>query len=155
MSATIHYKRSRFSTRLPSDFLYSPAHTWVAREEAGEATWRVGLTKFATRMLGEMVDHGWEVEAEAAVAPGQIIGWVEGFKAMSDVYCVLEGSFLGGNPILGEDINRIGRDPYGEGWLYRAMGRPDDNMMEVSAYVALLDQTIDRILAQEHGEEPK
>ena len=80
---TLHYKRSRFVTQLPLDYLYGPSHSWIARQ--GDGTWRVGLTKFATRMLGEMVDHGFELEVGAPVAPGQIIGWVEGFKAISDV----------------------------------------------------------------------
>ena len=53
---TLHYKRSHFATQLPMAYLYSPSHAWLARMEDGR--WRVGLTKFATRMLGEMVDHG-------------------------------------------------------------------------------------------------
>ena len=45
----IHYKRSRFSTRLPWDRLYTASHFWVFEAEPGR--WRVGLTKFAARML--------------------------------------------------------------------------------------------------------
>ena len=73
------YKRSRFATALPVDYLYSPSHAWIAR--ADEGTWRVGLTKFATRMLGEMVDHCFEVESGALVDCGQIIGCIEGDHA--------------------------------------------------------------------------
>src|SRR5438309_2734592 len=110
---TLHYKRSRFATQLPMDYFYSPSHFWAARQEGD--LWRIGLTKFATRMLGEMVDHGFNVEPEAAVAPGQIIGWVEGFKAISDVFCIAEGQFAGGNPALKEHIALISKDPYREG----------------------------------------
>ena len=35
-----------------------------------------------------------------AVERGQIIGWVEGFKAISDLFCVAGGKFEGGNPVL-------------------------------------------------------
>lgn len=150
---TLHYKRSHFVTQLPLDYLYSPSHAWAAAEDGGR--WRVGLTKFATRMLGEMVDHGFEVEAGAAVQCGQIIGWVEGFKAISDLFCVVEGEFLGSNVVLKERISLISKDPYQKGWLYEVKGRPDAKCLDVHAYRDLLDKTIDRILAQQKGDETK
>src|SRR5439155_2824673 len=101
-SATLHYKRSRFITHLPVAYLYSPSHVWIAALEPN--IWRVGMTKFATRMLGEMVDHGFSAEINAPVSSGQIIGSIEGFKALSDLYCIAEGAFAGGNPSLKEDI---------------------------------------------------
>ena len=150
---TLHYKRSHFVTQLPVDHLYSPSHAWAA--SAGGNHWRVGLTKFATRMLGEMVDHGFEVEPGAAVQCGQIIGWVEGFKAISDLFCVVEGGFLGSNAALKERISLISKDPYQKGWRYEVNGRPDTKCLDVHAYRDLLDKTIDRILAQQKGDETK
>ena len=149
----LHYKRSHFATPLPVDFLYSPSHAWIAPHD--ERRWRVGLTKFATRMLGEMVDHGFELEEDAPVQAGQIIGWVEGFKAISDLFCIGEGKFLGGNPALRKKINLISQEPYGAGWLYLIEGRPDAKCVDVHAYREILDKTIDRILAQQKGEEIK
>jgi glycine cleavage system H protein len=150
---TLHYKRSHFATQLPVDYLYSPSHAWLGK--IGENRWRVGLTKFAARMLGEMVDHGFEAEPGATVECGQIIGWIEGFKAISDLFCVASGKFIGGNPALKESINVITKDPYAGGWLYEVEGQPDPKCLEVHAYRDLLDKTIDRILAQQKGEEIK
>ena len=150
-SRTLHYKRSRFTTPLPVDYLYAPSHCWIARQEGG--AWRVGLTKFATRMLGEMVDHGFEIEINTAVAPGQIIGWVEGFKAISDIFCVAEGAFAGVNPVLKDRISIINKDPYGAGWLYMIRGEPDARCVDVHAYRAILDKTIDKILEKQKTEE--
>ena len=144
---TLHYKRSNFATQLPVDYLYTPSHAWLAQVDKDR--WRVGLTKFATRMLGEMVDHGFDVEPETKVECGQILGWVEGFKAISDLYCVATGHFVGSNPALKEKINLITKDPYGAGWLYEIRGAPDPRSQEVRAYRDHLDQTIDRILAQQ------
>src|SRR5690242_6444670 len=107
---TIFYKRSRFVTHLPADYFYSPSHYWLAPQEKN--LWRIGLTKFATRMLGEMVDHGFDIQIDSAVAPGQIIGWVEGFKALSDVYCVAQGTFAGTNPVLKSQIALVCDDCY-------------------------------------------
>ena len=148
---TIAYRRSRFSTQLPVDYLYSPSHAWLAREGDTDV-WRVGLTKFATRMLGEMVDHGFESDSPCAVQCGQIIGWVEGFKAISDLFCVVAGNFLGGNAELKQRITLVNKDPYQRGWLYRVEGRPDPKCMDVTAYVTLLDQAIDRILEKQQAE---
>ncbi len=150
--ATLHYKRSHFATQLPVDYLYSPSHAWLARQPDG--TWRVGLTRFATRMLGEMVDHGFELEGGATVETGQIVGWVEGFKAISDLYCVARGEFLGGNPALKEKLSLVDRDGYGAGWLYAVRGEPDPKCMDVHTYRGLLDETIDRILAKQQNEAP-
>ena len=108
--------------------------------------------KFATRMLGDMVDYGFELKPGEAVANGQIIGWVEGFKAISDVYCVLEGSFSIVNPALKDKITAINKDSYGSGWLYEVRGQPDPKCVDVHAYQILLDQTIGRILAKQQGD---
>ena len=149
---TVLYRRARFTTRLPVAYRYSRAHAWLAEEPGG--LWRIGLTKFAARMLGEMVDHGFEVEAAAAVHPGQILGWLEGFKAISDLFCVAEGRFAGGNPLLKTQIEVINHDPYGAGWLYRVDGTPDAQSLDVDGYQRLLDATIDRMLEREHDAGP-
>ena len=149
-SKTLYYKRSHFVTHLPVDYLYSPSHAWIARQDSEH--WRVGLTKFATRMLGEMVDHGFEIEIGAPVQPGEIIGWVEGFKAISDLFCIAAGEFASSNPILKEKINLISKDPYHTGWLYLVKGNPDAKCLDVQAYRAILDKTIDRILEKQKSE---
>jgi glycine cleavage system H protein len=148
---TLLYKRARFVTRLPVDRLYSPSHFWIAEHEAG--VWRIGFTRFATRMLGEMVEHEFQVETGAPVASGQIIGWIEGFKAISDIYCIAEGKFAGGNSTLTEKIELLSKEPYGAGWLYAIEGRPDSRCMDVHGYTDLLDATIDKMLEkQEYSE---
>ena len=143
---TLLYHRANFTTRLPVGFRYSPAHAWIARHDAEH--WRVGLTKFATRMLGEMVDHGFETACGAPVQPGQIVGWIEGFKAISDLYCIAEGQFAGANPALQEQITLVNEDPYGQGWLYLVKGGPDPKCLDAAGYAQLLDATIDRLLAE-------
>ena len=74
--STSFYKRSNFVTHLPVDCLYSPSHFWLARLDGDR--WRVGFTKFATRMLGEIVEVQWEKADGAPVLSGEIIGSVEG-----------------------------------------------------------------------------
>src|SRR5207249_11331488 len=97
-STTLLYKRSHFATRLPVDYLYSPSHCWITRSERD--LWRVGFSKFAVRMLGDIVDHGFEVEAGTPVGPGQAVGWTVGFKAVSDILCLAKGKVCVSNPIF-------------------------------------------------------
>ena len=151
MPATSFYKRSNFVTHLPVDCLYSPSHFWLARIEGDR--WRVGFTKFATRMLGEIVEVQWERAAGDATACGQIIGSIEGFKAISDIYCAADGRFAGGNSALREKIELVGDEPYGAGWLYEIEGTPDAKCVDLEKYRALLDTTIDRILEKQSHED--
>ncbi len=148
---TKFYKRSHFVTHLPVDAVFSPSHSWLLRMEDGVC--RVGLTKFATRMLGEMVDHKFELAADAPVQVGQIIGWVEGFKAISDIYAIAEGTFLRSNPQLAEDISLVSSAPYDAGWLYEVRGEPDARCLDVAAYSGVLDATIDKILEEQKAAE--
>ena len=84
---------------------------------------------------------------------GQIIGWLEGFKAISDVYCVTDGTFAGSNPALEKKIGFIDKDPYQKGWLYEATGEADAKCMNVDDYVAVLDKTITKILENQRADE--
>jgi len=147
---TSFYKRATFVTHLPTDCLYSPSHFWLQEIEPGR--WRVGFTKFATRMLGEIVEVQWEKAENAAVASGEIIGSIEGFKAISDIYCVVDGKFATGNVALRQDIELVSREPYGGGWLYEITGKPDEKCIDVTGYRNLLDATIDRILEKQEKE---
>ena len=137
----LSYKRARFTANLPRACVYSPDHFWIGQQ--ADDTWRVGLTKFGSRLLGEMVDYGFDLVAGAAVKTGQTLGWVEGFKALSEMHCVAEGIFLGPNPALEQQITLINQDPFGAGWLYAVKGVPDPACVDVNGYANLLDQTID------------
>jgi glycine cleavage system H protein len=141
---TIAYKRSRFSTRLPAGYRYTPSHYWLIEIDPG--VWRVGFTKFATRMLGDIVEFEFKVQPGATIEPGQVLGWTEGFKAMSDIFSAASGEFLGANPALNGAITLIDHDPYGEGWLYSVRGAPDPRSTDVNGYIAVLDATVDTML---------
>lgn len=147
-SATLAYRRARFGTRLPTDRVYTRSHYWLLQAEPG--VWRVGFTKFATRMLGDLVEYQFDPEVENRVECGQKIGWIEGFKAVSDIFAVAEGSFAGVNVELREDITLLESDPYGRGWLYAVNGQPEAETLDVNGYVTVLDATIDRMLAGRH-----
>lgn len=148
--AALYYRRSRFTTHLPRDRRYSPAHYWLLEETPG--VWRVGLTRFATRMLGDIVEFEFSRPAGANVEVGDEIGSIEGLKAISAVFAVGSGRFLGEGAALRADVTLIESDPYGRGWLYRLQGDPAPDAVDVDGYVAILDATIDRMLDSRHAE---
>ena len=142
------YKRSRFSTRLLVHRKYTAGHSWLEQEDSD--VWRVGFTKFAVRMLGDIVELGFDTELGTQVETGQVVGWLEGFKAVTDIFSPLAGRFEAVNPRLRDEAVLIARDPYREGWLFKVRGRLDDSCLDVQEYVALLDTTIDKMLGQRH-----
>ena len=142
----IRYKRSRFTARLPVDRLYTRSHYWIS--DQGGGVHRVGFTRFAKRMLGEIVEYDFEVEPGARVELGRIIGWVEAFKAVSDIYNVVDGEFVGPNPRMADDPELIDRDPHGEGWLYAVRGEPDAGCVDAHGYTRVLDEKIDQMLGE-------
>ena len=139
----IQYERSRFSTRLPTNRRYVPSHFWLAEDQAN--TWRVGFTKFATRILGEPVEYDFETPHDATVTEGDVVGWIEGFKAVTDLFAPMAGRFVGPNPALVDNIEWIRSDPYGRGWLYSLEGTLTDTCLDAAGYVAWLDTTIDKM----------
>ena len=139
----LFYRKLVFRTRLLADRRYTPSHFWVQQQADGP--WRVGLTKFASRMLGDVIEIGFDRRPGEEIALGEEIGWFEGFKARSDLYSVVSGQFEGSNPLLIDRIAVIDDDRYRRGWLYEVSGEPDAQAMDMHAYARLLDETIDRM----------
>ncbi len=144
MEETILFKRNQFSSRLPTERLYTRSHFWLRELEPGR--WQVGPTKFATRMLGEIVELDFEVKPQQEVEVAKVIGWIEGFKALSDIYCVATGTFLGPNEEAFKNNELICKDPYDKGWIYSVEGKPDSDAVDVHGYMEHLDATINKML---------
>ena len=151
--SSLYYRRSRFTTHLPRGYRYSPAHYWLNEESPG--IWRVGFTKFATRMLGDIVEFEFAVAPGRNVNLGDEIGSIEGLKAVTSVFAAGTGRFLGASESLRADVTLVESDPYGDGWLYRLQGAPGGDTVDVDGYVAILDATIDKMLAGRHDQGDK
>ena len=149
----IKFKHAHFTARFPADFRYSKSHYFMHEQPGEPGLWRVGFTKFATRMLGELVDFQFPVADGGAVTPGMEIGWVEGFKAASDVFCVMEGAFAGTNAALAADACIVRTDPWITGWLYAVRGVPEEGHLSAQEYIDYLSGIIDRMAQERHGEE--
>jgi glycine cleavage system H protein len=145
--AFLPFERAKFRTRLPRGHYYTAGHMWLAEAEPG--VFRVGLTRFALRMLGEPVDMDLEVKPGAEVTKGDVVGWLEGFKAVSDLYAPMAGRFVGGNPELDDGLDALHRSAYDRGWLFALAGDLDEGIVDAEGYASFLEASIDKMLEQE------
>jgi glycine cleavage system H protein len=139
----LNYQRCRFSAKFPDDLRFTRSHYWVREQSAG--IWRVGLTPWAVRLLGDFVEYRFDVAPGTEVTLGQQIGSLEAFKALTDIYAVGTGTFQEANPVLAANLDVIAQDCYGNGWLYMLRGSMDPQLLDGRQYAILLDQTIDEI----------
>jgi glycine cleavage system H protein len=163
---TVRFRHAHFSARFPVDCLYTPSHFWMrpadggpiddagTRDARGDTPrlWHVGFTKFATRMLGELVEMVLEVKPGQTVAGGERLGTVEGFKAVSELFCVVDGTLQSSNPALTAEACLTHSDPYGAGWLYAVQGTPTPGHLDVHGYIALLTATINQLQASRYSD---
>lgn len=139
----IVYRRAHFTARLPTSLLYTRAHYWIQPQQPLQ----IGLTPLATRMLGEIIIVEFAVGPGDEVDLGEVIGSIEGVKALSEIYSPAHGSFARANPLLEERPRRINHRPFTDGWLFELNGEADPETVDVDGYVAHLDETIDRLQA--------
>ncbi|MEU8134695.1 glycine cleavage system protein GcvH [Streptodolium elevatio] len=99
---------------IPEDRSYTKDHEWAQQAQAGR--WRIGLTDFAQRQLGDVV----YVELPATgvkLDANEPLGSVESVKAVSEIYMPLGGTVTAVNDTLADSPEQVNEDPYGDGWL--------------------------------------
>ena len=103
----------------PEDLLFAKTHEWVAlSEDGGQKIATVGISAFAVEALTDLVfielpKVGRQVKAQESFCE------VESVKAVSDVYAPVGGEVIAANEKLGDDLEILSKDPYGEGWIAR------------------------------------
>jgi glycine cleavage system H protein len=146
----LKYQRCRFTAEILRDRMYTRDHYWM-KEEAG-GVWRVGLTPWAVRMLGDLVEYQWGARGGDRVEAGGSVGSLEGFKAVVEIRAVATGTFVEGNPVLAVNLDAVTLDCYGGGWLYVVEGVPEGGVCDAAAYRRVLDETIDMLRGAGQGD---
>jgi len=80
-------------------------------------------------------------EVGRRVKAGESIGEIESVKAVSDFYAPVSGEIVEVNAALPNELETLGKDPYGAGWLVRI--RPADpaemaGLLDAAAYEAVV-----------------
>lgn len=120
------------------DLRFAKTHEWIRPEADGLAT--VGISAYAVEALTDLVFMQLP-EVGRRVKAGESIGEIESVKAVSDFYAPVAGEIVAVNASLPDDLEILGRDPYGAGWIVKV--RPDDpaeieRLLEQSAYEQLV-----------------
>jgi glycine cleavage system H protein len=123
---------------MAAELKFAKTHEWIRPEAGGLAT--VGISAYAVEALTDLVfmqlpNVGRKVKA------GESIGEIESVKAVSDFYTPVSGEVVEVNTSLPNELETLGKDPFGAGWLVRI--RPDDpaemdGLLDATAYEALV-----------------
>ena len=99
----------------PDDRKYSKDHEWVL-VNGDEAA--IGITQYAQEAMGDVVYVELPSEDDHLKA-GESIGVIESVKAVSDVFCPVDGQVIAVNEGLIDTPELINEDPHDKGWLIR------------------------------------
>ena len=100
---------------LPEECFFTREDEWV-RHDGDRAV--IGVTDYAQDQLGDIVFVELP-EVGATIAQGETFGVIESVKAVSDLYCPLQGEIVAVNDALDDDPSLVNSDPYGDGWMIK------------------------------------
>ena len=122
---------------IPADLRYSQDHLWA---RPGGLV-RVGVTDFAQRSLGDVVDVTLPRTGDTIKA-SEACGDIESTKSVSDLIAPVTGTVRARNDELTSAPELVNSDPYGRGWMFEVGTDPTLEqelaaLMDAAAYRAL------------------
>jgi glycine cleavage system H protein len=102
----------------PAGLRYGQDHLWI-RPGTGRGLVRVGVTDFAQRSLGDVVQVRMPGLGETLPA-GQACGDIESVKSVNDLVAPVTGTVSARNDELAGTPELLDTDPYGRGWMFEA-----------------------------------
>ncbi len=128
-------------SKVPDGLRYTEEHEYLmATDEAG--VYQVGITDYAQGELGDVVYVELPTVGERFEQKGTF-GTIEAVKAVSDLYCPVDGEIVAVNASLDDDPSSVNSDPYGAGWMIRLRVGDEgalDALMDAAAYQALVGE---------------
>ncbi len=111
---------------IPSDLRYTEEHEYL-RPAADDGVYFVGVTDYAQGELGDVVfvelpDSG------SSFNRMEVFGTIEAVKAVSDLFCPVDGTVIESNAALDDDPSLVNSDPYGEGWMIKLKVDDDEEV---------------------------
>ena len=104
-------------SEIPSDLYYTEEHEYLKPTEE-DGVYAVGVTDYAQGELGDVIFVELP-EGGATFNRMDVFGTIEAVKAVSDLYCPLQGEVVAVNDGLDDDPSLVNSDPYGEGWMIK------------------------------------
>jgi glycine cleavage system H protein len=104
-------------SEIPSDLHYTEEHEYLKVTD-DDGVFAVGITDYAQGELGDVVFVELP-EVGASFNRMEVFGTIEAVKAVSDLYCPLQGDIVAVNEDLDDDPSLVNSDPYGAGWMIK------------------------------------
>ena len=126
--------------RSPEQLRFAKTHEWVQVEEkGGQKIATVGVSAFALEALTDLVfielpKVGRQLKA------GEAFGEIESVKAVSDLYSPVAGEVVAVHEGLGDKLETLNADPYGEGWMIQVKLSDDAALKALMDYAAYQKQ---------------
>jgi glycine cleavage system H protein len=107
-------------SKLPAGLFLAPGHDWLQLESSGSV--RLGTDRLALALLGG-VDRLELLPAGSVVHQGDPLATLHFGERSIVLRAPVEGVIDEVNTLVGADPQRLARDPFEEGWLYRLHAR--------------------------------
>ena len=121
----------------PTNLLYAKSHEWV--QDMGDGSFRIGLTDYAQKELGDLVCVNLPQEGDE-VEVGSAFGDVESVKAVSDVYSPVSGVVCAINEELLDHPENINQDAYAA-WMIQVNEVSDkEELLSAEEYEKFLSE---------------
>ena len=108
----------------PTELRYMPSHEW-ARLEGGVVT--VGISAHAVKQLSDLVYIELPQKGRK-IKKGEAFGEIESVKAVSELFCPVDGEIIEVNEALSDNLESITKEPYASGWMIKVKAS-DPNQM--------------------------
>jgi len=121
---------------VPDSLHYTSDHEWVS-VEGDVAT--IGITQYAADALGDVVFVALPNVGDS-VQKGAIVGEVESTKSVGEIFAPVAGEVVEANNAVVDAPDTVNSDPYGGGWLIKVRFAELPELLDATAYTALIGQ---------------
>ena len=128
-------------SEIPEGLRYTEEHEYLKATDE-EGVYQVGITDYAQGELGDVVFVELP-EAGSSFEKMATFGTIEAVKAVSDLYCPLQGEVVTVNQALDDDPSLVNNDPYGAGWMILLRIADDSevaDLLDAAGYQALVGE---------------
>ncbi len=120
----------------PEELLFNETHEWVRIEDEGGAkVATIGISAFAVEQLVDLVFIELPPVGKH-LGSGEEFGEVESVKAVSPLYCPVDGEVIDVNRALPDQLDLLKNDPYGAGWIVKVRLTDETALAKLMSYDA-------------------
>jgi len=127
----------------PEELKFAASHEWAHLADSdGKQIATIGISAHAVEALSDVV-YMELPEVGADVNAGASFGEVESVKATSDLFSPVTGKVVEVNTTLPDNLEVLGTDPYGEGWIIKVEVTSEgsiSDLLDFTAYEALCNE---------------